>query len=557
MSDQSLNGNTSNAKNESQLVTLKMDPPVVPGLNIHSNNGSLNIVTKKTSNSGNSIFVVPSGLNTQTHLNNNNNNDTPSSNNTQNKVTLVPLNSTSNDSSKLPNSLTTFTNSKNYIASPISKKIVLNATNIQSVNNTSSNSNNSSSGTVNLISKPSVLNNSNTKIFTISTQNNITSSPNIVPSSNSASSLNSPNKIQYVKIVNTANNGQQNTSVSNQSPIQSGTKPIKITTISANTNTNAIITTTTNTDNSTQEENVATRSQENSKELFPSNMENASLPNQKPPQIEKGNSESSALFDAITNNGQKPGSTTSNSSSTNANTVKLHTFQLLNTNNQNQAKPFMAQQLTPSKTPVIQRIQSVSLSGNQPITKTIVNSGSTTSNQALSPINSYKILSQQVPLSQQSTQLKTINSLNIKTTTNPSTSQVSNHFSINKTIGQNSSESSKQIITTVRNDSNFNTASLKQKNSTISSISSVNSNNNNNNGATILPISQVSNTNSFNILPIKTASPLTVLTSSQNSNNQQIVESIDSSRVMNSPISSSVQLFPRINLTVRIIVILT
>ena len=99
----------------------------------------------------------------------------------------------------------------------------------------------------------------------------------------------------------------------------------------------------------------------------------------------------SALFDAITNNGQKP--FTSLTPTNNNNSVKLHTFQLVNpTNNTSQInKPItnqQQQQLTPSKTPTVQRIQSVNLNNCQSITKTIVNASA---NQQLPSVNSYKV----------------------------------------------------------------------------------------------------------------------------------------------------------------------
>ena len=175
-----------------KVVTLKLDAqqtPVSAVTTTNSLNNSLNIITKKPAtsvlNSNNSIFIVPSA------------------HQQQQKVTLMSM----SENTKMPlNSLTA--TSASYIVSPISKKIIFNA---------------SSSNTNHPI---------NTKLFNTA----------------NVSSLNNSNKIQFVKIVNPSGNSNV---IVNQ--IQHGittNKPIKITTISANTNTNAIITTsTTNSEN--------------------------------------------------------------------------------------------------------------------------------------------------------------------------------------------------------------------------------------------------------------------------------------------------------------------
>lgn len=170
---------------EPQLVTLKIDPPSQTNLS-----SSLNIITKKP-NTTNSIFIVPSSSN--------------------------QIQSSSNQTNiKLPANLSSLT-----------KKIIINP--VQNVAN----------GSVNFSGKPGTVIGSspNTKVLTTNLMNSI-----------GGSNLNS-NKIQYVKIVNSGNNIQQLAS-QQQASVQgaSSNNPIKITTISANTNTNAITTTTTNSD---------------------------------------------------------------------------------------------------------------------------------------------------------------------------------------------------------------------------------------------------------------------------------------------------------------------
>lgn len=165
----------------------------------------------------NPIHLVPSGSKT---------------NNSPGTVTL--LNAALNTSDTIK---TQPTNPKSFVSSsPASKKIIIN--------------NNS----LNLVTKPASAVLSNSKIFTISTQNtNLAGNSNLTNSVNASSvstGINT-NKIQYVKIVNpTSSNAAQGTS--NQPQFVQATasnKPIKITTISANTNTNAITTTMTNSEN--------------------------------------------------------------------------------------------------------------------------------------------------------------------------------------------------------------------------------------------------------------------------------------------------------------------
>lgn len=251
-------------------------------INILQLNNSLNIVNKKPSS--NAVFIVPTTTATtedNTSTNQLMNTFSPLSISTHddkkpasNKLTLIPLNLNTQSSPikiattpiKSLNETTTKT-----IVSPLvgSKKVI-----ITSANNTAQ--------TSNLITKtenkPLIssfnarLPTTNTKIFTISTQNNLksatqlpinastTSQANITSINTTSLSNNSnANKIQYVKIVNTANNTQQiqmhqqtipttvsltSSNISNSS-INSN-KAIKITTISTNTNNNAITTTTTN-----------------------------------------------------------------------------------------------------------------------------------------------------------------------------------------------------------------------------------------------------------------------------------------------------------------------
>ncbi len=105
-----------------------------------------------------------------------------------------------------------------------------------------------------------------------------------------------------------------------------------------------------------------------------------------------GATESSALFDAINNNGQKP-----NTGSTNS--LKLHTYQLVNANSGNSSTMQKTSSLANSKAPVIQRIQSVNQLNNQSITKTIVSatnmsssaSTATPTNTAENPNSKYKV----------------------------------------------------------------------------------------------------------------------------------------------------------------------
>lgn len=112
-----------------------------------------------------------------------------------------------------------------------------------------------------------------------------------------------------------------------------------------------------------------------------------------PPVTATQSSESSSvLLDAVTNNGQKVGSSlinVANTTTTSSSNLKLQTFQLVNSTNQQSKNP-PAQQLTPTKAPVIQRIQSTNPLGNQTITKTIVNTSSL-SGQPQSSLSTYKV----------------------------------------------------------------------------------------------------------------------------------------------------------------------
>jgi hypothetical protein len=381
----------------------------------------------------------------------------------------------------------------------------------------------------NLISKPTgILSNPNTKIFKISSQNS-NSSPsstisNLISSPTNSSNLNS-NKIQYVKILNSSAQVQQNKVISNS------TTPIKITTISANTNTNAITTTTTNSESSTsitQEENSSSTTQNKN------NINNPTIPIQSEstfliPQKELNIGDTSALFDAVTNNGQKTATPTSN-----ALKQGLQTFQLVNTNNQTnntikiqtKSQNDASLQCTPPKAPVIQRIQSVSSYTNQQITgKTIINAGGSLASQIqpqTTVLNSYKVLSQQLPSQHnQAFNVKSIGSLNFKTTNNIQ-----------------GTESGKQIITTVRNEINSNNQTLaKQKNPTITTISNLNAKSPFSNLNISHITTQVANPGSFNFLSLKpTSAPLNVLTN--NSNNNQ---NAYSNQQINSPSSSVLQ----------------
>lgn len=227
MSDQLSANKPTLVKTEPQLVRLNQ-----PKTTIQLNN-SLNIVTKKPTlpKSNNSVFIVPSSNTTAVN-----------SDNAHNKVTLMSLNtsSISNDTTKIPsalNSVGTLGNAKNFITSPISKKII--------INNNSNNliaPGNAPTSSVNIVNKPA--SHPNTKIFTIAANSN-TNLVNTTNINTVGSSFNT-NKVQYVKILNTRNN-PTNLQVQQQN---NTTKSIKITTISANTNTNAITTTTTNSENS-------------------------------------------------------------------------------------------------------------------------------------------------------------------------------------------------------------------------------------------------------------------------------------------------------------------
>ncbi len=161
--------------------------------------------------------------------------------------------------------------------------------------------------------------------------------------------------------------------------------------------------------------------------------------------------ESSALFDAITNNGSKISATP-----TNTTTLKLHTFQLVSSPN-SLAKT--TQSLTPSKAPVIQRMQTVNpFANSQPITKTIVNASSSTSQS----IGSFKVLNQQqqqiAPFN-----IKPLGSMNSKTSTLQNNSHTSIQFPLSKSLASNNTElSGKPVITTVKSDVNQITTCLKK-----------------------------------------------------------------------------------------------
>lgn len=174
-------------------------------------------------------------------------------------------------------------------------------------------------------------------------------------------------------------------------------------------------------------------------------------------------SSTSALFEAINSNGQTPQINQS---------LKLHTYQLVSSNNQPKIT-------TTSKTPVIQRIQSINQYNNQPITKTIVSATTSTtasSTNQSNQINNYKVLTQQLPVvnTHQSSQFafKSLNTTNANNL---------NKISITKTISANNSSSlddlntnRKQIITTVRNGENANN---RQPITQVTSSSSNNSSN--------------------------------------------------------------------------------
>ena len=196
-------------------------------------------------------------------------------------------------------------------------------------------------------------------------------------------------------------------------------------------------------------------------------------------------SSTSALFEAINSNGQTPQINQS---------LKLHTYQLVSSNNQPKIT-------TTSKTPVIQRIQSINQYNNQPITKTIVSATSSTiasSTNQSNQINNYKVLTQQLPVvnTQQSSQFafKSLNNTNANNL---------NKISITKTISANNSSSledlntnRKQIITTVRNGENANNRQP------ITQVTSSSSNNSSNHSFlaknTTQPISVLNNNSSYN-----------------------------------------------------------
>lgn len=262
-------------------IDKQIQPEPNEKINILQLNNSLNIVNKKPSS--NAVFIVPTTTEDNTSNNQLMNTFSPLTISTHddkkpasNKLNLIPLNLNTQSSPikiattpiKSLNETTTKT-----ILSPLvgSKKVI-----ITSANNTVQ--------TSNLITKtdnkPLIssfnarLPTTNTKIFTISTQNNLksatqipinastTSQPNITSINTTSLSNNlnaNANKIQYVKIVNTANNTQQIqmhqqtipttvslTSSNNSNSSINSNKAIKITTISTNTNNNAITTTTTN-----------------------------------------------------------------------------------------------------------------------------------------------------------------------------------------------------------------------------------------------------------------------------------------------------------------------
>lgn len=200
-------------------------------------------------------------------------------------------------------------------------------------------------------------------------------------------------------------------------------------------------------------------------------------------------SSTSALFEAINSNGQMPQMNQS---------LKLHTYQLISSNNQSKIT-------TTTKTPVIQRIQSINQYNNQPITKTIVSATTSTnasSTNQSNQINNYKVLTQQLPVgnAQQSSQFA-FKSLN---TTNASNL---NKISITKTISTNNSSSlddlntnRKQIITTVRNGENAN------------------------NRQPITQVTSSSNSSNHSLLAKNTTQPISVLNNNNNSNNQHLDE---------------------------------
>ena len=163
---------------------------------------------------------------------------------------------------------------------------------------------------------------------------------------------------------------------------------------------------------------------------------NTSTTSPKQQTTELTNEPTDALFESINNN--------SNNTHLNS-SVKLHTYQLISSN-----QPKIT---ATTKTPMIQRIQSVNQFNTQPITKTIVSATAASNSNSSSTqphplINNYKVLTQQLP-SSQNTQF-TFKSFN---TTNPSNL---NKISITKTFPSNNSlddltTNRKQIITTVRN----------------------------------------------------------------------------------------------------------
>jgi hypothetical protein len=222
-----------NSSSNPQLITVKMELTTAESPSLSSSQ------TNTTNN--NSIFMLPSVTKESN----------PMVNNPTSTVTL--LNTLMNETNKVPtnlNSITSVTNSKSFLSShPASKKIIINTANL--LNKPVSSTQTSSSSSPNLVTKPtgSVL--SNSKIFTISAPNsNLAANSNLISQANASVSGINTNKIQYVKIVNPTNptSAQTNTQphvVQNSSP----SKPIKITTISANTNTIAITTTTTNSEN--------------------------------------------------------------------------------------------------------------------------------------------------------------------------------------------------------------------------------------------------------------------------------------------------------------------
>ncbi len=175
---------------------------------------------------------------------------------------------------------------------------------------------------------------------------------------------------------------------------------------------------------------------------------------------------------------------TNNISNQSNSSVKLHTYQLVSSN-----QPKIT---ATTKTPMIQRIQSVNHYSNQPITKTIVSataaSNSNSSSTQPQLINNYKVLTQQLPATS-STQF-TFKSLN---TTNPNNL---NKISITKTFSSNNSlddltTNRKQIITTVRNSEQS-----KQPITQIASSSAFINKNNSLSVSTVNPIN-VNNSNAL------------------------------------------------------------